>query len=284
MFFLFFASASAAAQSGPGEPSPMAERPDSTQADVEAAEERGATEGTDEERLRAWPWALSVPFLAMSLTIEFTVEVDRARWSGAGRVDDGFRSWVRDTPDGRRRADAASDVLLYTMFAAPVLDAVLWRDGPNRSRNAYRLLTADALAFSVETLAMVATKVAFRRARPYDAGCRDDPDYMGKCDSDSRYRGFVSGHTAAAFTGASLVCAHQRLRGLSPLGRVECVASLLFASLTGALRIVSENHYFADVATGAIVGFLSGFLIPLYVYPRELPRPEPPPRFARTGW
>jgi membrane-associated phospholipid phosphatase len=238
----------------------------------------------DDARLKGWPWAISVPLLGIALTIEFTVDVDGARWTGAGRVDKGFRSWVRDSHEGRERADLASDVFLYAMFAAPVLDATLWRNGPSPSRDTYRLLTADALAFSMETLVVVATKVAFRRARPYDRGCRGDPDYSGGCESDSRYRGFISGHTTAAFTGASLVCAHQRLRGQSPLGRVECVASLLLASLTGAMRIVAEKHYFADVATGALVGFLSGFLVPLYVYPRELPRPEPPPRVTRTGW
>lgn len=238
----------------------------------------------DEGRLEAWPWLASLPLLGLALTLELTVEVDEARWRGAGPIDRGLESWARDTARGRRRADLASDLFLYAMFAAPVLDAVLWREGASPSRDSYRLLAADAFAFSIETLAVVATKIAFRRARPYDRGCRGDPGYDPGCESESRYRAFVSGHTTAAFTGASLVCAHQRLRGLSPLGRVECVASLLIASLTGAMRMVGEKHYFADVAAGAVLGFLAGFVVPIYVYPRSLPQRAPAPTVSQRAW
>ena len=246
--------------------------------------EVAADEAVDEGRLEAWPWAVSVPLLGISLLLEATIDVNEARWSGRGPIDEGFESWIRDTRQGRHRADVVSDIFLYTMFAAPVLDAALWRDGPSPSRDTYRLLAADALAFSVETLVVVATKLGFRRARPYDRGCRAEEDYTDECDSDSRYRSFISGHTAAAFTGASLVCAHQRLRGLSPLGRVECVASLLLASLTAAMRVAAAKHYFADVATSAVVGFLSGFVLPIFVYPRALPRPPAPRQATRAAW
>lgn len=245
----------------------------------------GVLSEADEDTLDWWPWALSVPLFGMALTIEAAVDADDIGWRRVGPVDESFRPWVRATRAGRERADLASDIFLYSMFAAPVLDAVLWRDGQSPSRDAYRLLATDALAFSVQTLVVVATKVGFRRARPYDEGCRADPDYAPECDSDSRYRGFISGHTSASFTGASLVCAHQRLRGLSALGRVECVASLVLASLTGALRIVSERHYLSDVIAGAAVGFLSGFVFPVFVYPRSLPRPEPPaPLSNQRAW
>jgi len=246
--------------------------------------ERAPLLENEDDTLDWWPWALSVPLFAMSLTIEATVNVDGSGWARVGPIDEAFRPWVRDTREGRERADLASDVFLYSLFAAPVLDAVLWRDGPSPSRDAYRLITTDALAFSAQTLVVVATKIGFRRARPYDEGCRGDPDYAPECDSDSRYRGFISGHTSASFTGASLVCAHQRLRGLSAVGRVECVASLVLASLTGALRMVSERHYVSDVIAGAAVGFLAGFVFPVYVYPRKLPRPESAPVITQRGW
>ena len=45
---------------------------------------------------------------------------------------------------------------------------------------------------------------------------------------------------------------------------------LLAASITGALRIVGEQHYFSDVLAGAVSGFLSGFMVPVFVYPRAL--------------
>lgn len=248
------------------------------------AENEPAGGALEEEHLQWWPWVISVPLLGMSLAIDRSASADEARWTGRGPIDRGFGSWILDTRRARERADLASDVTLYALFAAPVLDATLWREGESPSRDAYRLLTADTLAFSVQTLAVVATKVGFRRARPFNRGCREDPEFAEDCETEDSYRSFISGHTAAAFTGASLVCAHQRLRGLSPLGRVECVGALLLASVTGALRIASAKHYFADVATSAVIGFLSGFVVPLYVYPRELPRPEPPPSFARMAW
>jgi len=251
------------------------------QAPSPSPEELGPLE---DEPLDWWPWAVSAPLFGTALTIDFAVDVPGARWRRVGPIDEGFLPWVRDTRAGRKRADRASDVFLYATIAAPVLDAVLWRAGARPSRDTYRLLTADALAFATQALVTVVTKVGFRRARPYDEACRGDPDDAPECEGDNRFRSFVSGHSSASFTGAALVCAHQRMRGLSALGRVECVASLLLASLTGALRMVSERHYFSDVIAGAAVGFFAGFVFPVFVYPRALPRPAPPPARAQRAW
>lgn len=238
-----------------------------------------AAESSEDPDLEIWPWYITGPTLGLALALELTLPPDSARFRGAGPIDASFSGWVRDTEAGRARAARASDVLLYVMSAAPVVDAGAWTQaGSRRSRVTYRLLTADALAFSVNLLLSVATKDLVRRARPYDPGCVEDETYDGGCDSSSRYRGFVSGHTSTAFTGAALVCAHQRLRGQSAIGRVECIASLAIASVVGALRMVAEKHYFADVVGGAAVGFLAGFIIPVYVYPRRLPPLQTDPR------
>ena len=226
--------------------------------------------------LEIWPWYITVPLLGVALTLELTLRPEKASITGAGPIDDAFRSWVRPTPAGRERAARASDILLYAMAMAPVLDATLWnQQGTRRSRVSYRLLTADSLGFALQSLLVAGTKNIVRRARPYDEGCREDDTYDGGCGSSSRYRSFVSGHASAAFTGASLVCAHQRLRGHSAIGRVECVASLVVASLVGALRMASEKHYFADIVAGAALGFVAGFIVPVFVYPRRLSPPEP---------
>ncbi|MBO6941030.1 MAG: phosphatase PAP2 family protein [Deltaproteobacteria bacterium] len=231
--------------------------------------------------LEWWPWLVSVPLAAMALTIDVTVPSDSPRWTPNGPIDRGFESWIRPTIDGRRRAAHASDFFLFAAAAAPVADAISWHaKGTRHSRVTYRLLTADALAFSFQALVTVSLKHAVRRPRPYVEPCEADPTHDPGCDSGSRYQSFTSGHTSASFTGAALVCAHQRLRGWSVIGYVECAGALALASFASTLRIVSERHYASDVIGGAIIGFISGYLLPLLLYPRALP----PRRIAPRAW
>ena len=236
-----------------------------------------------EPDLEWWPWLATVPLLATSLAIDLTVSSDTGRWRYVGPVDRAFESWARDTVDGRHRAALASDFFLFSSAAAPVADAILWsQNGTRRSRVTYRLLTMDSLAFAFQGLLVVGTKHAVRRPRPYDVRCTADPEYDPACNSSSRFQSFLSGHAASAFTGAALVCVHQRLRGRTPLGYIECIATLATASFAGALRIVSDRHYVSDVLGGAVIGFLSGYLLPLILYPRALPPPILEPH--ATAW
>lgn len=217
------------------------------------------------------PWAATVPIAALTLGLELALEPSNARWASAGLVDESFEPWVRASEDGRARARTASDVFMAAMAAAPVADIALWQTSDGQSgADAYRLLSSAALAFSIQAFFVTTTKNIARRARPYDGRCREDADARGACDSSSRYRGFISGHTSVAFTGASLLCAFSRLRGQPAGGRAECLVGLLAASITGALRIVGEQHYFSDVLAGAVSGFLAGFIVPVFVYPRDL--------------
>lgn len=233
--------------------------------------------------LEWWPWLVSVPLFATALTIDATISPDSARWSGAGPIDRAFESWIASSPAGRRRAARVSDAFLGASFAAPILDAVLWhRKGTSRARFTYRLLMIDGLSLALTGLVSVATKHVVRRARPYDVPCRADESYSGSCDSSSRFQSFISGHSAISFTGAALVCAHQVLRGRSPLGHIQCAMSLATASITGAMRIVAERHYVSDVAVGAVVGFLSGYLLPM-LFRRSFP-PDPPPMHLPRAW
>jgi membrane-associated phospholipid phosphatase len=121
---------------------------------------------------------------------------------------------------------------------------------------------------------VVGTKHVARRGRPYDQPCIDDPTYDSACDSSSRFQSFISGHSAQSFTGASLVCAHQKLRGQSPLGYIECATALATASLAASLRIVAERHYFTDVFVGALVGFLAGYVLPVWLFRGSFPAPN----------
>lgn len=76
---------------------------------------------------------------------------------------------------------------------------------------------------------------------------------------------FFSGHTTFAFAAASytsyLFCQYN------PDSKYKYAViggSYTLAAATGALRIASGNHFLSDVFVGAVVGTLTGFLVPYY--------------------
>lgn len=66
---------------------------------------------------------------------------------------------------------------------------------------------------------------------------------------------FPSGHTALAFTNASLLFHEYKDSNLWYAG-----SGFLFATATGILRIANNRHYTSDVLTGAGIGLVSGIL------------------------
>lgn len=236
----------------------------------------------DDDPLPWGSWLAAAPLAGVTIALTIQGSPNNARWKRVGPIDDAFGALTARTDRGRRQADRASDVFLYTTIAAPILDAVLWpaREGASRSRSVYRLLALDSLSFSVSGLFVASTKRVFRRARPFDERCRaadESPD----CASSSRFKSFISGHTTAAFTGASLVCAHQRLRGRTLAGHLECATAMAMAVAAGGLRIAAEQHFVSDVIAGAVVGFLSGYILPLLLYRAPA---EPAPRETIQAW
>ena len=277
---LLLASADARAQSEPDvEPSP-----DSPRVDGEEDAPREEHTELDPVALAWWPWVASVGAAGLGLGLDLGLPSADARWTGEGPVDHAFRALILDPASAREAAGRASDVLVIGNMLAPLLDATLWRQ-PTRdhARTAYRLLSADALVLSLNFLLFSATKVIAQRERPYSVSCETDPDY-GPCESEDRFRSFYSGHSASAFAGAALVCAHQELRGHSPLGWFECGTSLAVATTVASLRMAASRHYFSDVLVGAIIGAALGYFIPVYVYPRRLPRRARAPSETASYW
>lgn len=246
-----------------------------------AAEFAPADAPADEQALPWWPWAVSTSLLGATLTIELADPTNTSRWSGAGPVDTAFLNWGARDEAGRRRSAIASDVLVALSIAASTSDAVFWPPpaGASRSRVTYRLLAMDALAYSFQGLVVVATKHIARRMRPFTRRCTVGST-VAECTSRSRNQSFSSGHSAFAFTGAALVCTHNRLRGRSLAGHLSCAGALAMASFVGALRIRADRHYFSDVAVGAMVGFVSGYLLPALLWRNPLTRPPP----GRMAW
>jgi membrane-associated phospholipid phosphatase len=107
------------------------------------------------------------------------------------------------------------------------------------------------------------------RERPSGHDCDEDEEYDALCRGSGRFASFFSGHTAMAFTGAGLTCAHhlyQPLFGDRVADIAACVGTLVTATTTAILRIVADRHYFSDVILSAMLGIAGGFLLPVLLH------------------
>jgi membrane-associated phospholipid phosphatase len=74
---------------------------------------------------------------------------------------------------------------------------------------------------------------------------------------------FVSGHTTMAFTGAAFASyVFSSIYPDSPWKWPVVAGSYALALTTASLRIASGEHFLTDVLSGAVIGTLSGFLVP----------------------
>jgi membrane-associated phospholipid phosphatase len=78
---------------------------------------------------------------------------------------------------------------------------------------------------------------------------RYDPDY------DGRYDSFPSGHTATAFSVATVVALQYRHRPWVP------VVAYTIAAGVGLSRVTEDRHWMSDVFIGAVVGHLIARLV-----------------------
>ncbi len=167
--------------------------------------------------------------------------------------------------EGRDAAILASDILQNSLIAYPfVVDAgiVAWgvHDNPTLAGQLFLMnLEANAIA----AVLVATSKRVIGRVRPRVPPCDGDDDYS--CRSNSSRRAYVSGHTSAAFTAAGLTCAHHQALPLYGGGwrdGAACLTMLGLATITGALRILTEEHHLSDVTGGATIGALVGYLVP----------------------
>lgn len=185
-------------------------------------------------------------------TIDFEVPI----------LDNGGRDLLRASSPGRRNGAARlSDLGFRTLVFAPYLldvglGALVLQRNPDV---AAQLALID---FEVLTLAgftqLVGTRV-IGRARPYVTDCPPEG-----C-SGGPYRSLLSGHAMASFTAAGLICVHHKflpLFGGGGADQVACVWALSVASLTGALRVVADEHWASDVLLGSGLGWLLGYYLP----------------------
>lgn len=241
--------------------SPSAARAD---AGIDWQDEWGRYDGVDV--------GVTLGLAATSLLVKLLLEVPHGGTDAALFFDDPLRDALRlDTATARGRARAVSDVTLLTAATWPLVDAVAVAGAARGDWDtAGQLVGISVLSYSVTSLLMELTKPLVRRGRPYSRECHTSGYDGGEdCEGEDRYRSFFSGHSALSFTGASLVCSSHRnlpLYGGRGAGVAACATAMAFATTTALLRVLGDAHYVSDVLVGALVGVLSGFVLPSLLY------------------
>ncbi len=211
-------------------------------------------------------------------------------WSSSLGFDAEVRSFVRlNSENERRLARDYSDVLLTSLIGFPVIiDALVVAGWSRQSTDvSFQMLLMDAQVFAVTMAIQGITNTLVHRERPYADGCGGElPANTQDCEGSTRGRSFFSGHTAASFAAAALVCTHQYNLDLyqnPQMGAVICASGFVLAGTTGALRMAGDVHNFSDVLVGAAVGTLVGFGLPWLFHYRFGDIDDPPGAAADTG-
>jgi membrane-associated phospholipid phosphatase len=153
-------------------------------------------------------------------------------------------------------------------FFADALATAWWYRGNRDVAQEMALLDLETLAIAGATQGVV--NVLVSRQRPYGPTCGTTqlPSNAVDCESSSEYRSFFSGHATFSFTAAALVCVNHTTTDLlgSPWDGISCGAGYVVAAATSTFRVLGDEHWASDVITGALVGTIIGYGVPLLHY------------------
>ncbi len=193
--------------------------------------------------------------------------------SGGRWFDDDVRNALRvrslsDRYIFRDASDVGLSLTVTWPFVADALTAAWWYRGSREVAEQMALIDLETLTISAAIQGV--SNVLVSRERPYgrDCGSNELPSNASDCDGSSHYRSFFSQHSTLAFTGAALICVHHfdnELLG-PPWDAISCAGGYAVAATTATFRVVSDLHYASDVITGALVGTLVGYGVPLLHY------------------
>lgn len=187
---------------------------------------------------------------------------------GGVLYDEDARDLLRiSSRDGRYLVRDVSDVGASLTTTWPFLvDALLtawWYRGDVKLARNMTLVSAEAISITIAAQGI--TNTVASRERPYGRLCGNAlPENSVDCEGTVRYRSFFSGHAAAAFASAGVLCSHHL--GLALLGgpwdAVTCVTAFGVATTTAIFRVMSDVHYATDVSLGAVIGTSVGLIVP----------------------
>jgi membrane-associated phospholipid phosphatase len=228
-----------------------------------------------------WKWS---PFsgadyaLALSggaITLATAIIHPRARHSLGGGIwfDNAVRNTLRaptlaERYDFRDASDVGLSLAVSWPLVADALTEAWWYRGSRESAEQMALIDLETLA--VAGAIQGVSNVLVSRERPYgpDCGSAQLPSNAIDCTDAGHYRSFFSGHATFTFAGAALICEHHFQNDLlgPPWDALSCAGGYAVAATTATFRVVSDMHYATDALTGALVGTLVGYGVPLLHY------------------
>ena len=152
--------------------------------------------------------------------------------------------------------DVVSDYGVYALLALPVLSLT----GNYTEKEAwltYGIMYAEAFLLTFGTKDLLKNAIVRYRPYVYDGGipAGQENDY---------YNSFPSGSTALAFLSAGFLSATFSAEYPYSPRKIPIIAGAYTLSTgVASLRIVSGAHFLTDVITGAAIGSLYGWIIPL---------------------
>jgi membrane-associated phospholipid phosphatase len=180
-------------------------------------------------------------------------------------LDAWFHDRLLDAVFSRTPANTLRSVVAYGLMPAVALSGAFLATGPHATPGAgWRAAIIVAESVAVSTALTQAIKYSAGRQRPYvHYQHLSMPGEGGTFDvSPDANLSFPSGHTsiaAALGTSAAMVSTLEE----SPAAPWLWGAAGVLTVSTGALRMMSESHYFTDVVAGAALGAGCGVLFPL---------------------
>lgn len=154
------------------------------------------------------------------------------------------------------KAASFSDYLLILNSLLPALH--IFNDSAIDDRATLSAIYLESFLINYALTSVIKNTV--KRARPFVYN--ENAPLPDKLQKEARLS-FFSGHTSTAFTGAALFATlYSEYHPDSRWKNQVWFLSLTSASITGYLRVKAGKHFPTDVIAGAIVGTLSGCLIP----------------------
>lgn len=170
----------------------------------------------------------------------------------------------------RDASDVGLSLAVTWPFFVDALFTAWWLRGSRDTAEQMALVGLETLAVSGALQGV--TNMLVSRERPYGERCRNGelPTHAIDCTSSSHFRSFFSGHSSFSFTSAALICFNHFELGLlgSPWDTISCLGAYGVAATTATFRVVSDMHYTSDILTGAILGTVVGYGVPLLHFRR----------------
>lgn len=158
-----------------------------------------------------------------------------------------------------RTYDKIGDILVVSLVAYP---AVYLIDDKLRDNFITIAIMYSETMFIAGFIADWGKSLVYR-PRPFTYSVTPDNIPLPLSQSPDRFKSFFSGHTSIAF--ASMVFLSTVYNDYYPNSEYTTLvttSSLTLASLVGISRVKAGKHFPTDVALGAVVGSVIGYLIP----------------------